>query len=243
MLQQTQVATVVPYYRRFIERLPTLKRLARADLETVLKLWEGLGYYARARNLHRASQEVLARHGGRVPEEWEPLRALPGVGDYIAAAVLSIAFGRPFAVVDGNVKRVLARLTALALPVNQSASHRRFQSAADLFLDRRRPGDFNQAMMELGRWSAPLPPPRAPLPAGSLLHARSARVRVAHYPLPAALPARFPEVEIAVGVVFKKGRVLITRRPAAGPARRSVGVSRRQAARPGRARPPPACGK
>src|SRR5512143_26439 len=117
MLQQTQVKTALPYYRRFIKQYPSLRRLARADLQAVLKLWEGLGYYARARNLHRAAGLVV-RSGGRVPDRWAEFRRLPGVGDYIAAAVLSIAFGRPHAVVDGNVKRVLARLLTLDAPAN-----------------------------------------------------------------------------------------------------------------------------
>ncbi len=215
MLQQTQVATAIPYYRRFIARFPTLRRLAQADLDTVLKLWEGLGYYARARNLHRACAAVLARHGGRVPGAWEPFRALPGVGDYIAAAVLSIAFGRPYAVVDGNVKRVLARLFALAAPVNQAASHRMFQAAADRLLDHRRPGEFNQALMELGALVCSPASPECPLcPLNRFCTALRAG-KVAHYPR--RRPSRpAPEVDIAVGVVFKQGRVLITRRPEEG---------------------------
>ena len=110
MLQQTQVRTVEPYFRRFIILYPDVDRLARADLQAVLKIWEGLGYYSRARNLHKAAGIVVSRMSGQIPDTWEALRGLPGVGDYIAAAVLSIAFGQAYAVVDGNVKRVLARL-------------------------------------------------------------------------------------------------------------------------------------
>ena len=131
MLQQTQVKTALPYYRRFIREFPTLRKLAEADLGDVLKRWEGLGYYARARNLHRAAGMLAAGSGGRVPDRWDEFRALPGVGDYIAAAVLSIAFDRPHAVADGNVKRVLARLLTMGDPVNQAASHKRFQAEAD----------------------------------------------------------------------------------------------------------------
>lgn len=206
MLQQTQVKTALPYYRRFLRRFPTLRRLAAADEGAVLKCWEGLGYYARARNLHRAAARVTAA-GGRVPDRWDAFRALPGVGDYIAAAVLSIAFGRPHAVVDGNVKRVLARLLALDAP----AAARLFQSHADRLLDRSRPGDFNQALMELG---ALVCTPRAPAcdrcPIEALCRARLDGT-VDHFPRRA--PARrIPEVEATVGVIVRNGRVLVTRR-------------------------------
>ncbi|MCU0560393.1 MAG: A/G-specific adenine glycosylase [Desulfobacterales bacterium] len=215
MLQQTQVKTVQPYYVRFIKRFPTLRRLAGADLQDVLKQWEGLGYYARARNLHRACTIVLKQHGGRVPDTWGPFRVLPGVGDYIAAAVLSIAFNRPHAVVDGNVKRLLARLLTLTAPVNRAASHRLFQEQAARLLDRRRSGDFNQAMMELGALvCTPSSPqcPLCPLVRFCAAHRSGATAR-----FPRRVASRpVPEIEAAVGVVFKNGRVLITQRPAQG---------------------------
>jgi A/G-specific adenine glycosylase len=214
MLQQTQVQTALPYYRRFLKRLPSLRKLAGADPQAVLKLWEGLGYYARARNLHRAAG-ILVERSGRIPDRWEDFRALPGVGDYIAAAVLSMAFGQPYAVVDGNVKRVLARLLTIGAAINQSRSHKTFQAAADRLLDRRRPGDFNQAMMELG---ALVCTPKAPAcdrcPLMRVCAAQQGGT-VASYPRRTAARA-VPEVEIAVGVVFKNGRVLITRRPTEG---------------------------
>ena len=150
MLQQTQVDTVIPYYKRFLKRFPNLKTLADADLNNVLKAWEGLGYYARARNFKKAAMTVLDKHQGRVPENEETFRNLPGVGDYICAAVLSIAFHKPLAVVDGNVKRVLARLLLIDKPVNNSKNHNTFSKAANLLLARRKPHLFNQAMMELG---------------------------------------------------------------------------------------------
>ncbi|MFO7706777.1 MAG: A/G-specific adenine glycosylase [Desulfobacterales bacterium] len=215
MLQQTQVKTALPYYRRFLKRFPTLRKLAGSDVGDVLKLWEGLGYYARARNLHRAGALVLECHGGRVPDRWEPFRALPGVGDYIAAAVLSIAFNRPHAVVDGNVKRVLARLLTLTDPVNQSAARGVFQAEADRLLARRRPGDFNQAMMELGALvCTPASPQCAICPLAPLCAAHRGGA-TARYPSRAA-PRPVPEFEAAAGVVFKNGRVLITRRPEQG---------------------------
>jgi A/G-specific adenine glycosylase len=214
MLQQTQVKTALPYYRRFLERLPTLRKLAAADLEEVLKLWEGLGYYARARNLHRAAGLLVAR-GGRIPNRWEDFRSLPGVGDYIAAAVLSMAFDRPYAVVDGNVKRVLARLLAITAPVNQSSSHKIFQAAADRLLDGRRPGDFNQALMELGALvCTPANPDCAVCPLSTSCIAQL-NGTVPNYPRRMASRS-IPEAQIAVGVVTKNGRVLITRRPVQG---------------------------
>jgi A/G-specific adenine glycosylase len=214
MLQQTQVKTALPYYRRFIRQYPSLRQLARAERQAVLKLWEGLGYYGRAHNLHRAAA-LLAESGGRVPGRWEEFRRLPGVGDYIAAAVLSIAFGRPHAVVDGNVKRVLARLLALEAPVNAAASRRIFQAQADRLLDRERPGDFNQALMELG---ALVCTPRVPCcrscPLNRLCAARRGGT-VALFPRRTA-SRPVPEVAVAAGVVFKGGRLLITQRPPEG---------------------------
>ncbi len=214
MLQQTQVKTALPYYRRFLHRFPTLRRLAAADEGAVLKCWEGLGYYARARNLNRAAACVAAS-GGRVPDCWDAFRALPGVGDYIAAAVLSIAYDQPHAVVDGNVKRVLARLLALDAPANAPAATRLFQTQADRLLDRGRPGDFNQALMELG---ALVCTPRAPAcgtcPLEALCRARQDGA-VERFPRRAPV-RRIPEVEAAVGVVVRNGRVLVTRRPPGG---------------------------
>ena len=123
MLQQTQVKTVIAYHGRFLKRFPTIHSLACAEQQDVLKLWEGLGYYSRARNFHKAAIQVNSRHSGRIPADWHAFRLLPGVGDYIAAAVLSIAFDQPFAVVDGNVKRVISRLFAMESPVNAANAH------------------------------------------------------------------------------------------------------------------------
>jgi A/G-specific adenine glycosylase len=215
MLQQTQVATVIPYYHRFVAAFPDVHRLARARQQEVLKLWEGLGYYARARNLHRAAGEVDRVYGGRIPESFAELRKLPGVGDYIAAAVLSIAFQRPYAVLDGNVKRVLARLQALDLPVDQPAAQRRFRALAQELLDTRRPGEFNQAVMELG---ALVCTPRRPDCGGCPLMAACSAFqtgRVAEYPK-RRQPRAVPLHHIAVGVVRRGDRLLITRRKSEG---------------------------
>ena len=215
MLQQTQVKTVLNYYRRFLTEFPNIKQLAAADLQAVLKVWEGMGYYARARNLHRAAKTVVQDHRGRIPDQWEVFHSLPGVGDYIAAAVLSIAFNQPHPVVDGNVKRVLARLQKIQAPVNQASSYRQFKKAAAKLLDFRQPGIFNQAMMELG---ALICRPRNPLcdacPVNHLCRAYQTR-QVADFPKRQKLKAT-PQYHIAVGVVFKNQRVLITRRKTEG---------------------------
>ena len=159
MLQQTRVATVVPYYRRFLRRFPTLGALAGARSEQVLRLWAGLGYYSRARHLHRAAKEIVARHGGRFPREFEAALRLPGIGRYTAAAVLSIAYGLPEAVLDGNVARVLARLRGLRGDLRAPRRWKQLQSTAQGLLVPAAAGDWNQAMMELG---ATVCTPRSP---------------------------------------------------------------------------------
>lgn len=215
MLQQTQVQTVLPYYRRFLHDFPDVKMLADADLQAVLKAWEGLGYYSRARNMHRAAKDIVQRHHGEFPDSLEALRELPGVGDYIAAAVLSIAFDQPYAVVDGNVKRVLSRLYELPDPVNKSSSYRIFKTAAQNLLDHHRPGMFNQALMELGALvCTPRNPDCRHCPIHSLCRAcRTGRVE--QFPKRIRSP-KTPLRHIAVGVVYKNGRMLITRRKPEG---------------------------
>lgn len=211
MLQQTTVKTVMPYYHRFLERLPNVGRLAQSDLQAVLKLWEGLGYYARARNLHRAAQIVHRDHGGQIPSDITTFKSLPGIGDYIAAAVLSIAFNQPFAVVDGNVKRVLSRLALIQAPVNRPSSHKEFKSLASNLLDPLQPGNFNQALMELGALICkPRHPACSECPVQLHCLADSEGV-IEEYPK--RIPKKpVPLHRIAVGVVYKNNRVLITRR-------------------------------
>ena len=157
MLQQTRVETVLPFYSRFLEKFPTVEDLARAEIEEVLALWSGLGYYRRARQLHAAAREVAA--AGMFPSTVEELLALPGVGAYTAAAVASIAFGVATPVMDGNVERVLSRCLALEQNPRASGARHRLLAAAAELLDPRRPGDSNQALMELG---ATLCTPRRP---------------------------------------------------------------------------------
>ncbi len=215
MLQQTQVNTVIPYYQRFLRRFPTIENLAAAREEEVLKLWEGLGYYARARNLHRAAGTIVADLGGQFPTEKKEFQKLKGVGEYIASAVLSIAFGQPHAVVDGNVKRVLARLLMIDAAANQPAALKTFNREADRLLDPKCPGTANQALMELG---ALICRPSNPLCSACPVKMRCRAFgagRVDAYPKRIARGA-VPEHHIAVGVIFRKGRVLITRRPSDG---------------------------
>jgi A/G-specific adenine glycosylase len=149
MLQQTQVVTVIPYYERWLKTFPTWTTLAAAKEHDVLKAWEGLGYYRRARNLHALAQAV-ARRGGELPRTAEELLALPGIGPYTAAAIGSIAFGLPLAVLDGNVMRVLTRLLALDDDIARPQTRARLQKIADEFLDPKNPSTHNQALMELG---------------------------------------------------------------------------------------------
>lgn len=150
MLQQTRVDTVIPYYERFLSRFPTPDSLASADEDEVLAHWSGLGYYRRARLLHQGVREVVAQYGGEVPEDPADRHGLPGVGRYTAGAIGSIAFGREEPVVDGNVSRVLARLFRIDTPLGVSATTRRLWEEAGRLVVGPRPGDFNQALMELG---------------------------------------------------------------------------------------------
>jgi len=148
MLQQTTVATVRGYYDRFLARWPSVEALAAAPLDEVLKAWAGLGYYARARNLHACARRVAGEMGGRFPATLESLGALPGIGPYTAAAIAAIAFDRPHAAVDGNVERVMSRLNAITEPL--PAAKPALAAAAQALVPDRRPGDFAQAMMDLG---------------------------------------------------------------------------------------------
>ena len=159
MLQQTRVAAVIPYYERFLQRFPDAHALAAAPEEEVLRLWSGLGYYSRARNLQEAAQQIAAKQGGKFPTRLEDALALPGIGNYTAAAILSIAYGKKLAVLDGNVARVLARLGAIQGDIREPRRWQELQKTADGLLDLKSPGDWNQAMMELG---ATLCTPKSP---------------------------------------------------------------------------------
>jgi A/G-specific adenine glycosylase len=208
MLQQTRVETVLRYYARWLARFPTLQALADAPLDDVLKAWEGLGYYSRARNFHRAVREVVMRHSGQVPSDPESFRALPGVGRYTAGAVQSIAFGHPEPIVDGNVRRVFARWRDLPDPTQAEL----WEMAGELVSLGFTPGELNQALMELG---ATVCTPRKPqceiCPAAELCWAR---IRGTQEERPAPKKARpLPHEDTAVAVVEHEGRLLLVRRP------------------------------
>lgn len=159
MLQQTQVATVIPYYHRFLARFPTIADLASADEQDVLRLWQGLGYYSRARNLQAAARQVVSDYGGVLPADRDELLTLPGIGRYTAGAISSIAFDRPAPILDGNVTRVLCRLDNIADDPRDQQTAKLLWRRAEEILPRKRPGDFNSALMELG---ATLCTPRNP---------------------------------------------------------------------------------
>jgi A/G-specific adenine glycosylase len=173
MLQQTRVAAVIPYYEKFVERFPDVQALAETPEEEVLRLWAGLGYYSRARNLQKAARQVVERHGSRFPDTAEEALVLSGIGPYTAAAILSIAYGKKLAVLDGNVARVLARLGAIHGDLRSNRTWSKLQDAADALLAPQAPGDWNQTMMELG---ATLCTPRSPqcllCPVGEFCEAR-----------------------------------------------------------------------
>lgn len=215
MLQQTRIEVVRGYYARFLDRFPTVADLARAPEADVLHAWAGLGYYSRARNLHRAAQVVAERHGGAFPGTVAELRALPGVGRYTAGAIASIVFGVRAPIVDGNVARVLARVACLPGDPRDPAVSSRLWALAESLLPARRPGDFNQALMELGETVCT---PRAPRCSACPLRADCGALRAGRVDeLPGVRRARArPEVAAVCGVVRRKGQVLLARRVPSG---------------------------
>ena len=212
MLQQTQVKKVVDYYENFVARFPSVWDLAAAPLQDVLKVWEGLGYYARARNLHKAAEVIVNELDGEIPLDYATFRKLPGVGDYSAAAVQSIAFNAPYAAVDGNIKRVLARLFLMDAPINDAKSAKVFQQKADELLDRDVPGLFNQAVMELGAMVCrPQSPTCLVCPVNPFCEAFQTGRQDEFPKRRASKPT--PEHRLAVGVIYNSaGEVLLTQR-------------------------------
>jgi A/G-specific adenine glycosylase len=215
MLQQTQVATVIPYFRRFIERLPTLADLAAAPEQEVLRLWQGLGYYSRARNLRSAAQKIVADLGGRIPSKVIDLQELPGIGRYTAGAVASIAFGEPAPVLDGNVMRVLCRIDGIENDPREKQTHEKLWQRAQDLVPAARPGDFNSALMELG---ATVCRPRNPqcLLCPVRRHCRAAaddtqdRIPPARETRPTPLYRRY------IYCIRRRGRWLLEQRPETG---------------------------
>ncbi len=214
MLQQTQVKTVIPYYHRWLAQFPTLEALAAADLQSVLKAWEGLGYYARARNLHKAAQVIVGDYQGRFPQNLADMLQLSGIGRSTAGGILSAAFEQPVSILDGNVKRVLSRLVALSVPPNQVLED--LWQLSDTLLDPQHPGDFNQALMDLGATvctrsnpSCLLCPWRSPCQAYNKGIQSQLPMRENSTPL--------PHKRIGVAAIFNDaGQILIDRRPVNG---------------------------
>ena len=220
MLQQTQVATVVPYYQRFITRFPTVEVLAAASLDEVLKHWAGLGYYARGRNLHKAALEIMTRHNGRLPATYSELRQLPGLGEYTAGAVAAIAFGEPVPAIDGNVKRVISRLFAIEADITKAAGLNQIRTQATALAHAApHPGDWTQALMELGATLCTPTRPRCLLcPAGQgLCQAQREGLADSLPQKPQKKP--IPHYDVAAGVIYRNAareELLIAQRPLDG---------------------------
>ncbi len=216
MLQQTQIASVIPYFERFLKAYPTVSALANAPLDAVLKQWEGLGYYSRARNLHRAAEIVAHKHEGIFPNTAAGLLELPGVGRYTANAIASMAYGERVPVLDGNVIRVLARLYDIAEDVGVASTQTRLWTLAESLLSGQRPGDYNQAMMDLGREVCKARHPRCAKCPISGFCASFANGTQAERPVKAK-KAPTPEYALAAGVIRDgQGRYLVGKRPKAG---------------------------
>jgi A/G-specific adenine glycosylase len=215
MLQQTQVKTVLPYYERWMARFPDIRSVAEAPEDTLLKHWEGLGYYSRARNIQKTAQILLRDYDGEVPAELSTLRKLPGIGPYTAAAILSLAFNQDHPVVDGNVKRVFARLHDMDKPVGDRESLRFIEESADRLLPRGEARDFNQALMELG---AVVCTPRNPLCDDCpLAEECRSRLRGVVNERPVSAPRKTAVfTEVAVGLLVSRGRIFIQKRPPGG---------------------------
>jgi A/G-specific adenine glycosylase len=211
MLQQTQVATVIPYYRRFMRRFPTVRALARAPLEDVLKAWEGLGYYARARRLKQAAETLVSRGTGTLPTTAAELTAVPGIGPYTAAAIASICFRERVPVVDGNVARVFARFWRLNHPAGSAVLRKHIGARLNAVMDAGRPGDFNQAVMELGALVCrPRTPRCAECPLSACCRASCDGVTDRY---PRARRRRPPPArDFSVIVMRRRGRVLLEKR-------------------------------
>ena len=213
MLQQTRVDTVIPYYHRFLEAFPTVYDLANAEQQQVLKLWEGLGYYSRARNLHQAAKTVVNEFDGEIPASQKKITTLKGIGPYTAAAILSIAYQKPYAVVDGNVIRVLTRYFGIKEDIRSAAVKNQVQELADGLIPEKQPGDFNQSVMELGATICKPQNPeceRCPVSSNCIAF-NSAQTDSIPYKSPAK---KVPHHHIGVGLIVNdNGELLIALRP------------------------------
>jgi A/G-specific adenine glycosylase len=215
MLQQTRVETVIPYFKHWMQRFPTISELASSSLQEVLVVWEGLGYYGRARNLHKASQIVMMEYGGQLPGEVKSLRKLPGIGRYTAAAIASIAFNCDEPTLDGNIRRVLARFFNVSDDARSSKGEKRLWQLAGQHLPAGRAGEYNQALMDLG---ASICSPKSPdckqCPLTAPCQARSLKIQEQR---PVLLPKpAIPHFIVTAAVISRDERVLITCRPPKG---------------------------
>jgi A/G-specific adenine glycosylase len=215
ILQQTTVAQGLPYYQKFIQQYPDIKSLANADEQSVLHLWAGLGYYSRARNMLKAARIIYSEHGGAFPQDYKAALALPGIGPYSAAAILSISYKLPHAVIDGNVIRVVCRLYAIKEDTRAKNTLNLIKKHANKILDKKAPGDFNEAMMELGATTCS---PRQPLcqscPINKFCIAYKKNL-VTKIPYKSK-PAKKKELNNLVGVIKNKSQICIMRRPDSG---------------------------
>lgn len=215
MLQQTRVETVIPYFQRWLITFPTLQSLAEADEQQVLSLWEGLGYYSRARNLHKAARIVTGQFGGQLPASAAELQKLPGIGRYTAAAIASMAFGQDIATLDGNLKRVFARLFNVAEPADSPPGEAVLWALSEQHLPPGRAGDYNQSLMDLGATTClPKNPLCSLCPLGELCQARILGVQEQR-------PVMKPKVAVPhkfkiAAVIVERGKVLMAKRPETG---------------------------
>jgi len=214
MLQQTTVVTVRPYFDRFVARWPDVAALAAASVDEVLQLWQGLGYYARARNLHACARAVVANHGGVFPRDLAALRVLPGIGDYTSAVIAAIAFDEPVAAIDGNVERVIARIYAVGEPL--PAAKTRLNALARTLVPEQRPGDFAQALMDLGATICTPRRPRCVLCPWRICCAAAASGLAEDLPARSDKPERPQRYGVAFWLTRPDGAVLLRRRPEKG---------------------------
>lgn len=215
MLQQTRVDTVIPYFERWFERFPTIEALANATEQDVLQAWEGLGYYSRARNLHRAARQVMQQHNGQLPQQREALGRLAGIGPYTAGAIASIAFGQDEPALDANIRRVMARVFNVDVPARSPLGERILWDLAGKIIPAGQAGDFNQALMDLG---SSICTPRRPAcllcPVATFCEARELGVQEARPVLEEK--AAVPHYTVTAAVIHRDGQFLIARRPSQG---------------------------
>jgi len=215
MLQQTQVDTVIPYYQRFLKVFPTVEVLAKADLSRVLKIWEGLGYYSRARHLHQAAKRIVDQFNGRIPDRLNDLLSLPGIGRYTAGAILSIAHNKEAPILDGNVKRVLSRLHAVATILGETKTEKLLWTLSESLIPRGHAGSFNEALMDLGATvCTPKRPSCSLCPLRNLCRAKAIG-NPERYPTKAK-KRKIPHVNGVSAVIVKDGKVLLHQRPPRG---------------------------